>query len=136
MLFAYREGDAKVLPANPYLKQLGCGRQLSIAISDFSKIEMKVGKVVSVEDIPAARKPMYKLIVEFGDGASKQCVAGIKPYYSKDDLLGRLVIAVLNLQPKSVAGVMSECMLLAASNETELSLLKPDKELSLGSKVS
>src|SRR5713226_3902483 len=106
---------------------------MPISIDDFHKVEMKVGKVVSVEDIPAARKPMYKLVVEFGDGATKQCVAGIKPFYSKDDLLGRLVVAVLNLQPKSVAGVMSECMLLAAYNETELSLLKPDKDLSLGS---
>ena len=97
---------------------------------------MKVGKITSVEDIPAARKPMYKLAVEFGDGVTKQCVAGIKPFYSKDELLGRLVIAVLNLRPKSVAGVMSECMLLAAYNETELSLLRPDKELSVGSKVS
>ena len=109
---------------------------MSISIDDFAKVEMKVGKVVSVEDIPEARKPMYKLVVEFGDGATKQCVAGIKTFYSKDDLLGRLVVAVLNLQPKSVAGVMSECMLLAAYNETELSLLKPDKELSVGSKVA
>lgn len=109
---------------------------MSISITDFSKVEMKVGKITSVEDIPAARKPMYKLAVEFGDGVTKQCVAGIKPFYSKDELLGRLVIAVLNLRPKSVAGVMSECMLLAAYNETELSLLRPDKELSVGSKVS
>jgi tRNA-binding protein len=109
---------------------------VSISITDFSKVEMKVGKITSVEDIPQARNPMYKLIVDLGNGVTKQCVAGIKNFYSPDELLGKLVVAVVNLQPKSVAGVMSECMLLAAYNETELSLLKPDKELSVGSKVS
>jgi export-related chaperone CsaA len=109
---------------------------LSISISDFSKVEMRVGRIASIDDIPNARKPMYKLTVEFGDGLSKQCVAGIKDAYSKEDLTGRLVIAVVNLQPKSVAGVQSECMLLAAFNETELSLLQPDKQLPPGTKVS
>jgi tRNA-binding protein len=109
---------------------------MSISIDDFAKVEVRVGKIASVDDIPAARKPMYKLMVEFGDGSTKQCVAGIKPFYSRDHLVGRLVVAVVNLQPKSVAGVISECMVLAAYNETELSLLKPDKEISPGTKVS
>jgi tRNA-binding protein len=109
---------------------------MSISIDDFAKVEMRVGKIASVDDIPAARKPMYRLMLEFGDGTTKQCVAGIKPFYSKDDLVGRLVVAIVNLQPKSVAGVISECMVLAAYNDTELSLLRPDKELSPGTKVS
>jgi tRNA-binding protein len=108
---------------------------LSLSIDDFKKVEMKVGKIVSVEDIPAARNPMYKLSVDFGGGVSKQCVAGIKDRYSKEDLLGKVVVAVVNLQPKSVAGVMSECMLLAAFSETELSLLSPDREISIGTAV-
>ncbi len=108
---------------------------MPITIDDFSKVEMKVGRVVSAEDIPAARNPMYKLVVDFGDGTTKQCVAGIKSFYPKEQLVGKLVVAVVNLQPKSVAGVISECMLLAAFNDKELSLLSPDKELSLGTKV-
>jgi len=108
---------------------------MSLSIADFSKVEMKVGRIGLVEDIPAARKPMYKLTVEFGDGVSKQCVAGIKDRYSKEDLTGKVVVAVVNLEPKSVAGVMSECMLLAAFNENELSLLTPDRSISLGTKV-
>ncbi len=96
---------------------------------------MKVGRITSVEDIPAARKPMYKLAVEFGEGVSKQCVAGIKDRYQKEELMGKVVVAVLNLQPKPVAGVVSECMLLAAFNENELSLLTPDKEITVGSTV-
>ena len=108
---------------------------MSISVDDFSKVEMRVGRIVSVDDIPAARKPMYKMTIEFGDGVSKQCVAGIKDHYPKANLVGRLVVAVVNLEPKPVAGVMSECMLLAAYNETDLSLLSPDKELSLGTRV-
>ena len=108
---------------------------MSISISDFSKVEMKVGRVASVEDIPAARGPMYKMTIEFGDDKSKQCVAGIKDYYSKEELTGKLVVAVVNLQSKPVAGVMSECMLLAAFNDDELSLLSPDRSVALGTKV-
>jgi tRNA-binding protein len=108
---------------------------LSISIADFEKVEMKVGKIVSVEDIPAARKPMYKLIVEFGDGVSKQCVAGIKGRYTKEELMDKVVVAVVNLEPKSVAGVVSECMLLAAFNERELSLLTPERNVPVGTKV-
>lgn len=108
---------------------------MPISISDFGKVEMKVGRITSVEDIPAARNPMYKLNVEFGDGVSKQCVAGIKDRYSKEELVDKIVVAVVNLEPKSVAGVVSECMLLAAFNENELSLLIPEKDVSIGTKV-
>ena len=108
---------------------------MAISIGDFAKVEMKVGKIVSVEDIPEARKPMYRLRVEFGDGVSKQCVAGIKDRYTKDELLDKVVVAVVNLEPKSVAGVSSECMLLAAFNEDELSLLAPERKVSIGTKV-
>ncbi len=96
---------------------------------------MKVGKVVSVDDVPAARKPIYRLTVDFGDGTTKQCAAGIKDRYSKDELMGKVVIAVVNLEPKAVAGVMSECMLLAAFSDNELSLVSPDRNVSLGTKV-
>ena len=108
---------------------------MSISIEDFTKVEMKVGKIISVEDIPEARKPMYKLRVEFGDGTSRQCVAGIKDRYAREDLIDKVVVAVVNLEPKSVAGVTSECMLLAAFNEDELALLTPERRVSLGTRV-
>ena len=108
---------------------------MSISIDEFSKIEMKVCRVASVDDIPQARKPMYRLTIDFGDGMTKQCVAGIKQFYTKEQLLGKRVVAVVNLQPKSVAGVVSECMMLAAFNDEVVSLLSPDRELPLGTKV-
>jgi len=78
---------------------------------------------------------MYKLAIDFGDGVTKQCVGGIKQFYTKEQLLGRSVVAVVNLPPKSVAGVVSECMMLAAFNEEVVSLLSPDRDLPLGTKV-
>lgn len=108
---------------------------MSISISDFSKVEMKVGRISSVEDVPAARKPIYKLTIDLGEGVTKQCAAGIKDRYTKEELTGKMVVAVVNLEPKSVAGVVSDCMLLAAFNENELSLLSPDRSVALGSKV-
>ncbi len=109
---------------------------MAISIDEFNKIELRVGRVASVEDIPKAHNPMYKLTVDFGEGGTKQCVAGIKSFYAKEQLVGKLVVAVANLQPKSVAGVVSECMLLASYNDSQLSLLTPDKEMPLGTKVS
>ena len=107
---------------------------MSISIDDFGKLEMRIGRVTSVEDIPEARKPMYKLTVDFGED-TKQCVGGIKEFYDKEQLNGRLVVAVVNLQPKSVAGVVSECMLLAAFDEANVSLLAPDRDMPLGTRV-
>ena len=89
-----------------------------------------------MEDIPAARKPIYKLTIDFGEGQTKQCAAGIKDRYTKEELMGKTVVAVVNLEPKSVAGVVSECMLLTAFNDSELSLLAPDRGVTLGTRVS
>jgi methionine--tRNA ligase beta chain len=78
---------------------------------------------------------MYRLTIDFGNGVTKQCVGGIKQFYTKEQLLGKRVVAVVNLQPKSVAGVISECMMLAAFNEETVSLLSPDKDVPIGTKV-
>ncbi len=109
---------------------------MSLSFADFSKIEMRIGKIVEIDDIPQARNPMYKLKIDFGPLGVKQCVGGIKSHYTKTQLLGRQVVAVVNLQPKSVAGVTSECMMLAAFDEKDITLLKPDKEMPPGTKVA
>jgi tRNA-binding protein len=109
---------------------------MSLSFAEFSKVEMRVGKIVEVDDIPQARNPMYKLKIDFGPLGVKQCVGGIKSHYTKSQLLDRQVVVVVNLQPKSVAGVTSDCMMLAAFDEEGISLLKPDKEMPLGTKVA
>jgi len=107
---------------------------MAVSIDDFGKVELRVGRIVSADDIPLARNPMYKLMVNFGE-TTKQCVAGIKNFYTKEELLDKTVVAVVNLQPKNVAGVVSECMILAAYNDLTLSLISPEKELPPGTKV-
>ena len=108
---------------------------MSIPFDTFSQLDIRVGRMIEVEEMPQARKPMYRLKIDFGDGAPKQCVAGIRASYTKEQLSGKIVVAVVNLQPKSVVGVVSECMMLAAIDNGGASLLSPDKELPPGTKV-
>jgi tRNA-binding protein len=109
---------------------------VSVSIDVFAQLDIRVGKIIEVDDIPQARKPLYRFRIDFGPSGVKQCAGGIKAYYTKEQLLGKLVVAIVNLEPKSVAGVVSECMLLASFTETDLSLVTPDKEMPPGTKVA
>jgi tRNA-binding protein len=107
-----------------------------IPFQSFAQLDMRVGRILTVDDIPQARKPLYKFTIDFGVVGIKQCAGGIKAYYTKEQLVGRQVVAVINLEPKPIAGVMSECMMLAAFTENDLSLLCTDKEMPLGARVA
>ncbi|MDA4119672.1 MAG: tRNA-binding protein [Thaumarchaeota archaeon] len=107
-----------------------------IPFQSFAQLEIRVGKILTVEDIPAARKPLYKFTIDFGPSGIKHCAGGIKAFYTKEQLVGKQVVAVMNLEPKPIAGVVSECMMLASFTENDLSLLRPDKEMPLGAKVA
>ena len=109
---------------------------MSVSIETFGLLDIRIGRIVEVDDIPQARKPIYKLKIDFGPLGLKQCAGGIKPYYSKEQLVGKEVAAIINLEPKSVAGVVSECMMLASFTETDLALLQPDREMPPGTKVA
>ncbi len=106
-----------------------------ISINEFSAIDLRVGRIIEVDDIETARKPMYKLKVDLGELGARIIVAGIKAFYTKEQLLGKSIIVVANLEPKSVAGIMSEGMLLAAGDEQSISIIQPDKEAKPGSKI-
>ncbi len=108
---------------------------MSVSIDVFAQLDIRVGRIIEVDDIPQARKPLYRFKIDFGPLGTKQCAGGIKAYYTKEQLMGKLVVAVFNLEPKSVVGVISECMMLSAFSETDLSLVMPDKEMPLGTKV-
>jgi len=107
-----------------------------IPFQTFAQLDFRVGKILTVDDIPEARKPIYKLTIDFGVLGVKQCAGGIKAHYTKEQLVGKQVVAILNLEPKPIAGVMSECMMLASFTESDLSLLRPDKEMPPGTKVA
>lgn len=107
-----------------------------IPFQAFAQLDFRVGKILTVDDIPGARKPLYKFTIDFGALGIRQCAGGIKAYYTKEQLVGKQVVAVLNLEPKPIAGVTSECMMLASFTEDDLSLLRPDKEMPPGTKVA
>jgi len=103
-----------------------------IGIEEFQKVELVVGRIVSVEEIPGADK-LYKLTLDLGDRKA-QAVAGIKRYYRREELVGKLVAVVANLKPATIRGVRSECMILAAADGT-LAVLTPDREVRPGTRI-
>jgi len=101
-----------------------------ISLNEFKKIEIKIGKILSVEKIPEANK-LYKIMVEVGN-EKKQCVAGLAGHYKIDELESKLVVVVTNLEIKKMFGLESQVMLLAAVNDSQVSLVHPGKELPTG----
>lgn len=107
---------------------------MTATYDDFTKIDIRVGKVVSAEPVPGAKK-LLKLIIDIG-GQNKQCIAGIGLNYTLEDLLNKSVAVVINLAPKKLFGLESEVMLLAAVEAEILTLLKPDRDIAAGAKVA
>ncbi len=107
-----------------------------INISEFLNVDLRVGRIVSAEDHEGARKPMYKLRVDLGPEIGERgIIAGIKEFYTKEELIDKYVICVVNLEPKTIAGAESNGMLLAAEDNETIALLAPDKIMSPGSKI-
>ncbi len=105
----------------------------NIIYDDFAKLDIRVAKIVEVEDIEGADK-LLKLTLDVGDLGERTIAAGIKEHYEKEGLKGRLIIYLSNLEPKKLKGVMSEGMLLAADDGKPI-LLQPEGNASLGSKI-
>ena len=107
---------------------------MELSFEDFSKIDMRVGKIVDAQNIPQAKK-LLKLAIDIGDN-TKQCIAGIADIYTPEDLKGKLLVVVTNLKPRKVFGLVSEVMVLAALDGTIISIIQPDKTIKPGSKIS
>jgi len=109
----------------------------TISIDDFQKVNIRVGKIVKVEDFPEARKPAYKLLIDFGPLGIKNSSAQITKRYSKEQLIGRQVVAVVNFPPKQIANFISEVLVLGAvTRQGDVILLKPDEHVGLGDRVA
>ncbi len=109
-----------------------------IQVEDFERVEIRVGVIREVEDFPEARKPLYRLRIDFGpETGERRSAAGLpEGYPDKDALLGRQVLAVLNFPPRRIAKFMSECLVLGVPDEAGgLSLLSPDRPVPLGGRV-
>ncbi|MCK4374278.1 MAG: hypothetical protein KAX19_03080 [Candidatus Brocadiae bacterium] len=105
-----------------------------IGFREFQQVEMKVGKVVAVEDHPNADKLMI-IRTDVGEDSPRTLVAGLKGYYTKEQLEGKLVVVVTNLEPARLRGVQSDGMLLAAQEGEEVVVLTLDKQIAPGSPV-
>ncbi len=105
-----------------------------ITIQDFKKVELKTGKVVAVEDHPDADK-LVIVRVDVGEDRPRTLVAGLKDYYTAEELEGRTIVVVTNLEPAQLRGVRSEGMLLAAQEGEDVVLLTLDREVAPGSPV-
>ena len=106
-------------------------------IDDFEKLELRVGRIVAAEEFPEARKPAYKLTIDFGPLGIKRSSAQITDLYSPDDLRGRLIIGVTNFPPRRIGPFLSEVLVLGASDaEGRIILLEVEREVPLGSPIS
>jgi methionine--tRNA ligase beta chain len=104
-----------------------------INYDDFKKLDLRVAQILEAERVENSEK-LIKLQIDLG-GEKRQIVAGIGKFYSPEDLINKKIIVVANLEPKSLMGLESNGMLLAASNEDQISLLMPDQDIPPGSIV-
>lgn len=106
-----------------------------VGIDAFLSLELRVGRITGVEEHEKARKPMYKITLDLGEVGERKVVAGIKPWYTKEELVGKFVICVANLDPKEIAGELSHGMILAAEDESGVALLTLDRPIKAGSLI-
>lgn len=110
---------------------------MTITFDDFEKVDVRVGRIVEVDDFPEARKPAWKLTIDFGpELGRRRSSAQLKPLYSREELLGRLILAVVNFPPRQIGPTMSEVLTLgvpAADGQT--ALIGPDREVPLGGRL-
>ncbi|MEO8234494.1 MAG: tRNA-binding protein [Flavobacterium sp.] len=108
-----------------------------IAWSDFEKIEMRIGTIIKVNDFPEAKKPAYQLTIDFGNEIGiRKTSAQITQRYTKDDLLNKQVVAIINFPTKQIGKFMSECLILGSiGKEDDIVLLSSDLSVENGLRV-
>ena len=107
-----------------------------ITFEDFTKIDLRVGTIIEVNDFPEARNPAYQLTIDFGDLGIKKSSAQITTLYSKADLQNRQIVAVVNFPKKQIAKFMSECLVMGAVKDDDVYLLLPESKVKNGSSVN
>ncbi|WOD43847.1 tRNA-binding protein [Hwangdonia lutea] len=108
----------------------------TITFEDFTKVDLRVGTIIEVNDFPEARQPAYQLTIDFGDLGIKKSSAQITSLYSKEALLNKQIVAIVNFPKKQIAKFMSECLVLGAVNGKDVVLLNPENRVKNGTPVS
>jgi methionyl-tRNA synthetase len=106
-----------------------------VSFAEFQKLDLRIGKIIEATQIPNSKK-LIKIIVDFGS-EKRQAVAGLLKYYKPEEFVGKKCVFLLNLQRRVLAGVESQCMILAAEdNEENVTVLQPEKDIAEGSRIS
>ena len=105
----------------------------NINFEEFQKIKLKIARIISAEQVEKSEK-LLKLEIDIGD-EKRQIVAGIANFYQPEDLIGREIVVLVNLEPRILMGMESQGMLLAASDEGKPVLLRPDEDVPPGTKI-
>lgn len=109
---------------------------MTISFDQFLAVDMRVGRVLAVDDFPQARKPAWKMTIDFGEEIGTRRSSAQVTNYSREELMGRLVVAVVNFPPRQIGPFMSEVLCLGASDaEGRIILLAPDTDVPLGSRI-
>ena len=107
-----------------------------ISWHDFEKVEMRVGTILEAKEFPEARKPAYQLIIDFGTEIGiKKSSAQITKRYSRDDLIGKQIVAVVNFPKKQIGNFMSECLVLGSVSNQDIVLLTSDLKVVNGLRI-
>lgn len=111
--------------------------QENIDFNTFLKVDMRIGEIIEIEDFPEARKPSYKMKIDFGSGIGiKKSSAQITVNYSKDELMGKKVLAVVNFPPRQIGKFMSEVLVMGLSDtKNEIVLFDLDKDVPNGARL-
>ena len=107
-----------------------------INFEDFTKVDLRVGTIIEVDDFPKARNPAYQLTIDFGELGIKKSSAQITTLYTKEDLVGRQIVATINFPKKQIANFMSECLVMGAVDGGDVTLLKPEQKVKNGTTVA
>jgi len=107
-----------------------------ITFEDFTKVDLRIGTIIKVNDFPEARNPAYQLTIDFGDLGVKKTSAQITTLYKKEDLLHKQIVAVVNFPKKQIAKFMSECLVVGAVSGKDVMLLNPEHKVKNGTTVS
>jgi tRNA-binding protein len=108
-----------------------------ITITDFDRVDIRVGRIVRADDFPQAKKPAYRLLIDFGpEIGTKRSSAQLTQHYRGEELEGRLVVAVVNFPPRQIGPFLSEVLTLGVPDSAgAVVLLVPDKEVPLGGRM-
>ncbi len=105
-----------------------------ITFAEFQKLDLRVGKIIEATQVPESKK-LIKIMVDFGS-EKRQAVAGLLKYYKPEEIVGKKCVFLLNLQRRMLAGIESQCMILAAEDEAgNVVVLQPEKDIAEGSKI-